>query len=146
MLRPFYEATVTPPVLLPQGSYQQIVALCESIIAETESPDPYSAAIVLGAFRIILGLVTRYAGTGANRSDARVQQVLRIISERFTEPLETRELALEPIESIRPATRSALAKSCPACAPHQSCCIPRAQVPWTDGIRNTELLSERIHR
>lgn len=93
MLRPFYDTAVNPPVLLSEASYREIGTLCRTIIEETELPDVQSPAIVLGAFRIIMGLVTRFAGTSNVRSDVRVQHALRIISERFGEPLETRELA-----------------------------------------------------
>ena len=93
MLHPFYETAVHPPVLLDRASHQRIVALCESVMEETDLADRHSATVVLGAFRVLLGLVSRHAGTGNDRRDDRVQAVLRIISERFAEQLETQELA-----------------------------------------------------
>lgn len=60
---------------------------------EIAKPDRHSATIVLGEFRVLLGLVTRSAGGGERTIDPRVQRVLRIISERYADPLETRELA-----------------------------------------------------
>lgn len=97
MLQPFYETTVRRPGELSPPVHRQIVDVCDSIVREIELPDRQTPTIVLGAFRVLLGLVSRYAGTqtasGAPVMDERVQTVLRTISERFAEPLPTRELA-----------------------------------------------------
>ena len=95
MLHPFYSTSISKPITLDAATYKRVIASCEAIIAEIEHPDRQTAAIVLGEFRVLLGLVTRAAGPGPDNADPRVQQVLRIISERFAEPLETRELAQE---------------------------------------------------
>jgi AraC-like DNA-binding protein len=93
MLQPFYETAVHPPVALDDRTYERVVSICGAIIDEIANPDRYSATIVLGEFRVLLGLVTRSAGGGERTIDPRVQRVLRIISERYADPLETRELA-----------------------------------------------------
>ncbi len=93
MLAPFYETGFRRPTMLPQSVYRRIVAICNALRSEIHDPDAQSAAIVLGEFRVLLGLVTRFAGQGAPTTDPRVQMSLRLISERFAEPLETREIA-----------------------------------------------------
>jgi AraC-like DNA-binding protein len=93
MLQPFYRTSDLSPVTLEEPAYRRIASICEAIIEEIVNPDRHSAAIVLGEFRVLLGLVTRSAGSGERTIDPRVQQVLRIITEHFAEPLETRELA-----------------------------------------------------
>lgn len=93
LLAPFYATSPAEPHVLPQKTYARAVTVCESILAETKHLDRYSVPVVLGQFQALLALVARHRPKDRERSDPRVQRAVRIITERFDEPLETRELA-----------------------------------------------------
>jgi len=93
LLAPFYSTAPTESFRLPAHDYDRVVAICRSLLVETERPDRYSASIVLGQFQALLAIVARHRRPGSGVVDDRVQTVLRIITERFEEPLPTQELA-----------------------------------------------------
>ncbi|MFW6288403.1 MAG: hypothetical protein ACOC2Q_01330 [Spirochaetota bacterium] len=93
LLAPFYSTAPTEAFRLSESDYDRAVAICRSLLIETEHPDRYSTSIVLGQFQALLAIVARRRGAGSGVVDGRVQTVLRVITERFEEPLPTRELA-----------------------------------------------------
>jgi AraC-like DNA-binding protein len=93
LLAPFYSTVPAQPFLLPEDEYAGAVTLCETIRREEARSDRHTAAIALGLFQALTGLVGRHSPGAGLATDDRVQAVLRAISERFHEQLETRELA-----------------------------------------------------
>lgn len=93
LLAPFYATTPAEPFLLPSDAYDRAAAICASLAAEIAAPDRFTPAVALGQFQALLGIIARSRRSGSAPGDPRVQAALRIISERFDEPLQTRDLA-----------------------------------------------------
>ncbi|TVQ18650.1 MAG: AraC family transcriptional regulator, partial [Spirochaetaceae bacterium] len=93
LLEPFYSATPTDPIVLCDAEYDRAAALCRSIAHEVEQGDPFSPAIAVHLFHALLLLVARNSDDSGLRTDARVRSALRLIAERFDEPLPSRDLA-----------------------------------------------------
>ena len=93
LLAPFYSTAPAESFRLSEQDYDRAVAVCRSLLIETAHPDRYSASIVLGQFHALLAIVARHRRADSGIVDGRVQTVLRIITERFEEPLPTHELA-----------------------------------------------------
>lgn len=88
----FYSTEASPPLFLSEEGYRRAVWLCRSIGAEIKTLDRRSPAVAAGLFQALLAVVQR-ADKTPESSDRRVETVLRILAERFAEPLKTEELA-----------------------------------------------------
>lgn len=93
LLEPFYSATPTAPIVLSDLEYERATALCRSIAHEVEQGDPFSPAIAVHLFHALLLVIARHGDAGGLQTDARVRAALRLIAERFDEPLPSREVA-----------------------------------------------------
>ena len=110
LLAPHYATDPARAFLLPESDYLRAVAICRSLLAEIDASDRYSASIVLGEFQALLALVARNRPHASGAVDGRVQRVLRVITERFDEPLETRELA--GMVGVSPSRLAQLFRDC----------------------------------
>ena len=93
ILAPFYSTVPAEQFVLPETEHERVVSICGSLLEETTPRDRYSASIALGQFQALLGIVARHRSVADVATDGRVQTVLRTITERFDEPLQTRDLA-----------------------------------------------------
>ncbi len=93
LLEPFYRATPSAPIVLPDAAYDRASALCRLIADEVVRDDPSSPAIAVHLFHALLLVIARDDDDSLPRTDARVRTALRLIAERFDEPLPSRELA-----------------------------------------------------